>query len=172
MERCRKNAESDDEFYQEGYHKCDKKGLTEYLVKEEVRKARNDGLTDIEMDFWSGRKNKVLLVRNVIENFDSIKDVKGKGNSLSSTIIIEFLKWCDVKPELEKKLYEEYFCKKYQGRHDLLKWGAISACRKEHFDTGGTAEQLVNRFEERLAENALFQTAVVTNEPISVPTLH
>ena len=171
LERYRLKAASDDEFYQEGYHKCNKKDLTEYLVKEEVRKARNDGLTDTEMDFWRGRKDKVLMIRTVIRNFDLIKDVKGKGNSLSSTIIIEFLKWCDVTQALEKKLYEEYFCKQYQGTHDLLKWGAISACRKEHYDNGGTTEQLVNRFEERLAENAILHPPVAIKKPISVPTI-
>jgi len=111
------------------------------------------------------------MIRTVIRNFDLIKDVKGKGNSLSSTIIIEFLKWCDVMQALEKKLYEEYFCKQYQGTHDLLKWGAISACRKEHYDNGGTTEQLVNRFEERLAEIAILQPPVAIKKPISVPTL-
>ena len=53
------------------------------------------------------------------------------------TLIVYFLKWCDVGRSKEKRLYK-YFCSNYRGRYHTLVWSAISKARKDLCEQGIT----------------------------------
>ena len=124
------------------------------LIIKCIREAHDDGLTEMEKFYWRKNKEKALMVRRVIDNFDSIKDVEGQEGSLSSTVLVEFLKWCGVAESLEKGLYEKHFRPSYmaKGKYKVLGWNTVSGRRKELKDLGDTDEKLAEDFEERLSE--------------------
>ena len=158
MEKLREKAGSEDneKFLKSGYHNYDKKIMTQYLIIKTVKQARNEGLTEQEAFFWRKNHKKALLVRKVIDNFDKIKDVEGQKGSLSSRVLVEFLKWCGVNESIETQLYKYYFQPKYstKGKFKPIGWNTISGRRKELIDLGATGESLAKDFEKRL-ENVL-----------------
>ena len=157
LEERRKKAGLDtDKFLREGYHSVHKDVLTQYLVIKTIREARSKGLTDIEAFFWRDCPDKVMKVREVIEKFDKIKDVKGQGNSLSSMVLVEFLKWCGVSESKETQLYKQYFIPNYSAKGKLkpLGWNTISGKRKEMKELGDSDEKLANDFEKRLSDSS------------------
>lgn len=155
LETLRQKAGSDEDerFLKRGYHACDKGVLTQYLVFKTLRQARHEGLTEQEAYYWRKDHAKALKVRQVVENFDQVADVKGQANSLSSTPLVEFLKWCGVPERQEKMLYQQYFRPKYSstGHYKPLGWNTISGRRKELKDFGDTDEKLANDFQKRLS---------------------
>lgn len=154
LEERRKKAGSDDvKFLKEAYHRHNKKELTQFLVIKCIKEARNGGLTQMESFFWNKNQEKALTVRKVIENFDLVQDVEGQEGKLSSTVIVEFLKWCGVKEHQEKELYEKHFRPQYivKGKYNVLGWNTISGKRKELKDLGDTNEKLAKDFETRLS---------------------
>ncbi len=156
LEERRKKAGSDDDvsFLRDAYHRHDKKELTQFLIIKCIREAHDDGLTEMEKFYWRKNKEKALMVRRVIDNFDSIKDVEGQEGSLSSTVLVEFLKWCGVAESLEKGLYEKHFRPSYmaKGKYKVLGWNTVSGKRKELKGFGDTDEKLAGDFEARISE--------------------
>ncbi len=153
-ERRKKAGKNFDKFLSEGYHTVDKGVMTQYLIIQTIREARNEGLTDAEAFYWGKNRQKALMVRKVIENFDSITEVEGQKGSLSSTVIVEFLKWCGVRESQEKELYMKYFVPNYSAKNHLkpLGWNTVSGRRKELKETWGLSdEKLAQNFEERLS---------------------
>lgn len=153
LEERRKKAGSEDnaKFLSEGYHSVDKAVFTQYLIIKTIKEARSNGLTAHEAYFWRKDAQKALDVRKVVENFDLVQDVEGEKGRLSSLVMLEFLKWCRVPENLEKRLYEQYFRPKYmvKGKLKCLGWNTISGKRKEQRD--GNVELLVTDFERRLS---------------------
>lgn len=159
LEELRKKAGSDEDerFLKRGYHTCDKEVMTQYLIIKTINKARNEGLTEIEAYYWRKNHDKALEVRKVVENFDKINGVKGQANSLSSMVMVEFLKWCNVPESQETQLYSKYFLPKYsaKGTYKPLGWNTISGKRKELKELGDSNEKLANDFLQRLADSNL-----------------
>ena len=154
LEEHRKKAGSDDvKFLKEAYHRHNKKELTQFLVIKCIKEGRNGGLTEMESFFWKKNKEKALTVRKVIENFDLVQDVEGQEGKLSSTVLVEFLKWCGVKEHHEKELYEKHFRPKYitKGKYKVIGWNTISGRRKELKCFGDTDEKLAQDFKTRLS---------------------
>ena len=140
LEKLRKKAGKNvDKFLKEGYHTVDKKVMIQYLIIQAIRNARNEGLTDTEAFFWRKNPKKALMVRKVIENFDSIPMVEGQKGHLSSNVLVEFLKWCGVQGSLETILYKDYFVPNYIVHNKLkpLGWNTVSGRRKELKETWG-----------------------------------
>ncbi len=155
LENCRKQAGSDenDTFLKQAYHKYDKQVFTQYLIIKTIREGQRNGLTEQEAFFWRNDYEKALKVRKVVENFDKVKNIEGQKGCLGSRVIVEFLKWCGVRENQEKLLYENYFRPKYSAKFSLkvLGWTTISGKRKELKETWDqTDEQLAQSFEERL----------------------
>jgi len=155
LEERRKRAGSEDseKFLKEGYHTVDKGVMTQYLIIRTIREARNEGLTEKEAYFWRKDHDKALRVRRAIEQFDQLSDVEGQRGSLSSHVVVEFLKWCGVPESQEKMLYKEYFVPNYtpKGKYKPLAWTTVSDVRKQHRDVGGSDEELARSFEQRLS---------------------
>lgn len=156
MEELREKAGSEDNenFLKSGYHSYNKQVMTQYLIIKEVKQARNDGLTEREAFFWRNNHKKGLMARKVVENFDLVTDAEGQKGSLSSRVLVEFLKWCGVSESLETQLYKQYFIPKYSAKGHLtpLGWNTISGKRKELKELGATDEKLAHDFEERLSK--------------------
>lgn len=154
LEERRKKAGSDDneQFLKEAYHTVDKKVMTQYLILKEIREAQNKGLTPVEASFWKGDCEKAFMVRLVIEKFDLVERVVGQKGRLESTAIVEFLKWCGVPKNEEKRLYEKLFTPIYKknGKYIVLGWTAIDTKRKLLKDCGDTEEKLASDFEKRI----------------------
>lgn len=146
-------SENDERFLKSGYHTVNTDVLTQYLVIKTIREARREGLTELEAFFWRNDREKALRVRKIVENFDLVSEVLGQSNSLSSVVMVEFLKYCGVPESLEKQLYTQYFFPKYQknGTHNPLGWNTISGKRKELKEMGDTDEKLANDFRKRLS---------------------
>ena len=146
-------SDNDERFLKAGYHSVDKEVMTQFLIMKTIREARHEGLTDIEAFFWHKDREKALQVRKIVENFDFVDEVLGQSNSLSSIVMVEFLKYCDVPESLEKQLYTQYFLPKYlsKGKHKPLGWNTISGKRKEVKEMGDTNEKLANDFKKRLS---------------------
>lgn len=161
LEELRKKTGSDEDerFLKRGYHTCDKEVMTKYLIIKTINKARNEGLTEIEAYYWRKNHDKALEVRKVVENFDKINGVRGQANSLSSMVMVEFLKWCNVPESQETQLYSKYFVPKYsvKGTYKPLGWNTISGKRKELKEMGDSNEKLANDFKQRLADSNLEQ---------------
>ena len=109
MEERRKKAKSKDEFLQKEYHAHDKREMLEFLIIQEVEQARNLGMTETERFFFKHDREKALQVRQVIENFHLVNGAEGHKGKLSSTVIVEFLKWCGVEKSMERQLFLQYF---------------------------------------------------------------
>ena len=156
LEELRKKTGSDEDesFLKRGYHACDKGVMTQYLIIKTINQARNEGLTETEAYYWRKNHDKALKVRKVIENFDKVSDVKGQGTSLSSMVMVEFLKWCGVPESQETQLYSKYFVPKYsiKGKYKPLGWNTISGKRKELKEMGDTDEKLANDFLQRITD--------------------
>lgn len=141
---------NEDEFLMGGYHFYNKEVMTQFLIIRALREARNDGLIGREPDFWYNNHGKALMVRKVIENFDSIDCAEGQKGCLCSDTMVEFLKWCEVPEEKETELYKKHFVPNYQ-KHGKLKplgWNTISGRRKCYKDTGATDQSLADNFEK------------------------
>lgn len=154
MEERRNKAKSLDDFLKNEYHRHDKKAMVIYLVNKTLREARSGGLTDLEAFFWEKNPEKALQVRHIVENFDQIPDVEGQKGKCSSSVIVEFLKWCGVPESQEKKLYKEYFCPKIiaSGKLKPLGWSAIWTERGKYEDSGTSTSRLVTRFENKISD--------------------
>ncbi len=152
--RKKTGSDEDERFLKKGYHTCNKDVFTQYLIIKNIKQARNEGLTDTEAYYWRKQHDKALMVRKVIDNFDIVTDVKGQANSLSSVVMVEFLKWCGVPESQEKQLYTKYFLPKYsvKGNYKPLGWNTISGKRKELKELGDTDEKLANDFQLRLTD--------------------
>ena len=148
-------SDYDERFLKQSYHSVDKRLFQQYLIIKAIKEASNKGLTDQEAFFWRENHEKALKVRKVIENFDLINGVQGQANSLSSIVMVEFLKWCGVQESLEKQLYTQYIVPMYstKGKYKPLGWNTISGKRKDVKEMGDTDEKLAGDFEKRLAES-------------------
>jgi hypothetical protein len=85
-----------------------------------------------------------------VERFDELNGAEGQKGKLDSGLVVEFLKWCGVEPSKEKKLYEEYFCRNYHGRFQLLSWKTISQVRKSRMDSRIGDEEQASSFQKVL----------------------
>ena len=154
MEECRKKAKTEAEFLRNEYHMHDRKVMTTYLVINNVKQARCNGLTEQEAFFWHKNTSKALAVRKVIDNFDLIQNLEGQKGKLSPQAIVEFLKWCGVEECFEKRLYNEYFKPRYlaKGKLKPIGWSTISGVRKDLKDMDVTDQKLARDFAARLTD--------------------
>ncbi|MBR4379841.1 MAG: hypothetical protein IKP48_01105 [Bacteroidaceae bacterium] len=148
-QRERIGVKNEDEFLKRAYHNYNKEVMTQFLIIRALREARNDGLVGREPDFWYNNHSKALMVRKVIENFDTISCAEGQKGKLCSDTVVEFLKWCDVPEEKESELYKKHFIPNYQkyGKLKELGWNTISGQRKYLKDQGETNQSLAAKFE-------------------------
>jgi hypothetical protein len=154
MEEQRKKAGSDDDekFLRDNYHQFSKKDMAQYVILKVIRNAHNDGLTEIEGFYWKNNSQKALRARYIAENFNRLPNAEGQKGSVNSRTIVTFLKWCGVRENLEKKLYERYIAPKISasGKLKPLGWNTISGVRKELKDLGSTDESLAKEFDYEL----------------------
>ena len=136
LNKRRQKARSMDDFLKNEYHNVAKQEFKQFVFLEAMRQGRDDGLTDEEAYLFCDNHEKVREVRWVIEHFDEM-DVEGQQGKLDSTLIVYFLKWCDVGLTKEKRLYK-YFRSNYCGRLQPLVWSAVSKERKDQHDRGIT----------------------------------
>ena len=130
LQERKRNARSMDEFLKHEYHKVPKDEFKKYVWLEASRQAQNEGLTDEEMFLWPDNHDKVMIVRNVIDSFDMIDYVEGYDGKIDSTVLVEFIKWCGVEKQKERRLHE-YFCSMYKGKYIPTGWSAVSKSRRE-----------------------------------------
>ena len=148
-QRVKIGVKNEDDFLKSSYHIYNKEVMTRFLIIRALREARNDGLIGREPDFWHENHAKALMVRKVIENFDSIGRAEGQAGKLNSFIMVEFLKWCEVPEEKESSLYKNHFIPNYKkhGKLKTLGWNTISGERKYLKAQGETNQSLANSFE-------------------------
>lgn len=150
LERKR-NARSMDDFLKREYHNVPKKEFKKYVWLEASRQAQNEGLTDEEMFLWPENHDKVMVVREVVANFDVIDYVEGYDGKIDSTVLVEFIKWCGVEKQKEKRLYD-YFCNTYKGKFNPTGWSAVSKSRRELTkDQNFSNEDLAQAFAKRIS---------------------
>ena len=148
--RRRMRARKISDFARENYHRVNKSEFSKFLVLKMVQQGQNDGLTEVESLFWPNDHRKALEVREAVERFDELSGAEGQKGKLDSGLVVEFLKWCGVEPSKEKKLYEEYFCRNYHGRFQLLSWKTISQVRKSRMDSRIGDEEQASSFQKVL----------------------
>ena len=159
LEKLRQRAgQNRDKFLTEGYHRHHKKELTQFLVIKCVREGQNDGLTDQEALLWPSNHQKALQARQVIEHYDEIEGVEGQEGKLSSTLLVQFIKWSGVEEQKEKEFYTKYFCESYKpdGHYKTLGWNSISAKRKDLREGGFTDAMLAEAFSNKLQATGIF----------------
>ncbi len=145
----RSKAQSMAEFAKRNYHRFERTEFRQFLLYEAIQEGRNDGLTDVESALWPDDHARALAARAALQKFDSL-DAEGQRGKLDSRAMVEFLKWCGVGKEREKRLYEEYVCTTYGGRLRLLGWGSICKMRRECEEQQITDSELAGSFEKRL----------------------
>ena len=136
LNKRRQKARSMNDFLKNEYHNVPKEEFKQYVFLEAMRQGKNDGLTEEETCLFCDDHNRVQQVRWAIEHLDEM-NVEGQQGKLDSTLIVYFLKWCDVGRSKEKRLYK-YFCSNYRGRYHTLVWSAISKARKDLCEQGIT----------------------------------
>lgn len=148
LNRRRHEARSIDDFLKKEYHNVDKKEFKQFVFLEAMRQGKSEGLTEEETYLFHDDLERVRQVRWAIEHFDEM-DVEGQMGKIDSTLIVYFLKWCDVGQSKEKRLYK-YFCDMYKGQYGLLVWSAVSKERKELRDGGITDRGAAVAFQRML----------------------
>ena len=87
---------------------------------------------------------------------------------ISSGVIVEFIKWCQIEEANEKRLYSEYLKNNYKGKFELPGWTAISQERKNRHDMGCSDEELRDSFERQVKiTNAINEKTTSTLSYIS-----
>lgn len=162
MDKSWKNTKEECTFCQKWYHVPDDRQLRLFVIRRDVEQAQNEGLTKEERFYWKKDTQKALRVRQVIEHFEEVDGVEGQKGKLSSRVIVEFLKWCDVVKSQEMQLYKEYFIPTYLASHpkEQLKpigWSTIDGERKKWKKNNCSDESLATKFENRLV--AIFSNA-------------
>ena len=115
-----------------------------------VRQGQSDGLTSEETYLWHQNHDKVEAVRRVISLFHRLPNIQGQEGKLKCQVIVEFIKWCDVEKNKEKRLYR-YFCDNYHGDLKPLAWSTICKERKELKERSHLTDQdLIDSFERHL----------------------
>lgn len=150
LTKRRSEAKSLGQFAQDNYHRYNTTEFKMSVIIEAVRQARNDGLTDDEARLWPDDHEKALRVRQVIAQIDDISGAEGQKGKLNGTMLVEFIKWCEVPRAMEKNLYETYFCTTYKGRLKLPVWNTLSKVRKDHEELNISDEAERESFERRL----------------------
>ena len=153
MLKRKKNAKSLNTYVKENYHKFGSEEFRMSVLVDAVRKGRNDGLTDDEARIWPNDHDKALEVRRVIGMIDCLDGAEGQKGKLNGAMMVEFLKWCGVPEEMEKNLYETYFCTTYRGRLKKLDWSTICKVRKERKEMGITDADECSSFAKRLTKS-------------------
>ena len=148
----RKKASSKDEFLKKEYHNVNKSEFKTYVWLVAVNKGQSDGLTSEETYLWHQNHDKVEEVRRVISLFYRLPAINGQEGKLNGQVIVEFIKWCGVEKDKEKRLYR-YFCDNYRGYLKPLVWSSVCKKRKElKVEDHLTDEELIESFERRLSE--------------------
>ena len=148
----RKKASSKDEFLKKEYHNVNKSEFKTYVWLVAVNKGQSDGLTSEETYLWHQNHDKVEEVRRVISLFYRLPAINGQEGKLNGQVIVEFIKWCGVEKDKEKRLYR-YFCDNYRGDLKPLVWSSVCKKRKElKVEDHLTDQELIESFEKRLSE--------------------
>ena len=94
----------------------------------------------------------------MIEHYDEIEGVEGQEGKLSSTLLVQFIKWSGVEEQKEKEFYTKYFCESYKpdGHYKTLGWNSISAKRKDLREGGFTDAMLAEAFSNKLQATGIF----------------
>lgn len=143
-------ARSMDDFLRDEYHNVPKSTFKKYVWLEATAKGQDNGLTKEEVFLWQDNHQKVAEVKHVIAHFDTLDHVEGQEGKINSDILVEFLKWCEVDPKKEKRLYQ-YFCDNYVGRYKPLVWSSVSKDRKDLRDESHLSDQeLAGSFARRV----------------------
>lgn len=160
----RSKARSKDEFLKSEYHNVNKSDFKKYVWLVVTREGQSDGLTKDETFLWHGNHDKVEEVKRVISLFHRLPDIKGQEGKLNSQVIVEFIKWCGVDKNKEKRLYK-YFCENYKGKElRPLVWSTICKERKELKEiTRLTDQQLIESFEKRLEQLSADEMPIFDN---------
>lgn len=148
LNKRRQKAHSMDDFLKNEYHNVAKQEFKQFVFLEAMRQGRDDGLTEEEAYLFCDNHGKVSQVRWVIEHFDEM-EVEGQKGKLDSTLIVYFLKWCDVGLTKEKRLYK-YFCSNYVGRLQPVVWSAVSKERKDQLEQGITDRGAAFTFQQMI----------------------
>lgn len=146
----KKKARKKEEFVCQNYHQYNTEDLKISVIAETLANGQKDGLTDLESVLWEKNHEKALEVRKVVKDFDTCVYKMSKKSMISSGVIVEFIKWCQIDEVNEKKLYTEYFKNNYKGKFKLPGWTAISQERKNRHDMGCSDKDLSDSFERQL----------------------
>ncbi len=142
----RKNAKSNKEYAKDYYHEQSKSEFLTVTAYEVVSEGSSHGLSEDESKLWPGNAPKAMRVREVISRFDDLvpADVK----NVSGIMLYQFIKWCGVSPDHERKLYD-YFCQSYKGVHHPVGWTQVLNVRKQ-FKDSCSDKQMAQSFEKEL----------------------
>lgn len=106
------------------FHKLDIDDFKMHIVLECKKKGDELGLTKEEILLWKENKEKVLMVRFVIQHFDELNP-QGQKGKLSGKVIVAFMKWCQIKDRY--KLFLDYFTSHYRGQYKVPGYTTINA---------------------------------------------
>ena len=143
-------AKSLTSYAKENYHRFDTSEFEFTRLADALRKGRSSGLTDDETRLWSHNYDHALRVRKVVGCLDRLADAEGQRGKLSGAMLVEFVKWCQVAPEMERNMYNTYFLPTYHGRLQALSWSTVCKVRKERRDMGISDAEECASFEKRL----------------------
>ena len=150
LAKRRSKARSKDEFLQKEYHNVNKSEFKTYVWLVAASQGQDDGLTKDETFLWHQNHDKVVEVKRVISLFHRLPNINGQEGKLNSQVLVEFIKWCGVEKNKERRLYR-YFCNNYHGDLKPLVWSTICKERKELKERSHVADQeLIGSFERRL----------------------
>lgn len=141
----RRKAKSMDEYAQHGYHRINKEEFLTIVAYEVISEGNRNGLTDAEALLFGTHVDKALRVRQVISRFNELTDSQKK---IDGKLLVEFIKWCGVKPDHEHKLYD-HFRDEYKGGLHVVGWTQVFGKRKELMEFFSD-EQLAESFENLL----------------------
>ncbi len=139
----RKNAKNLREYVQKNYHCLNKAEYMTLVAYEVIQESNNNGLTEKETILWGNNKEKVMEVRKAIASIEQLACGRKKINGY---LMLEFIKWCEVKKEHEHLLYN-YFCETYKGNIPPVGWTQIFSTKK---GLAVTDEKLSQAFADEL----------------------
>ena len=121
----RENSPSEEVFSQKGFHNLPHNDVIGLATKEIYEKAKYGDCTPDELALFKEDETKIIKVRHIIQNFDSILENLTKKNNIPAEAIASLLVWS--KP-IEKLKFYNYVKKTYKeagGKRELTSYSGM-----------------------------------------------
>ena len=151
LAKSKKNGSLKD-FAQQGFHKYNIASVKRYATSRAVENGAAFGLDDIEALYFVNNPEKGRKAKEIMSNFDNYA-VKGRGNLMDTTPIVEFICWTGL--DFSKGF--SYFTSTYTGTYGIPQrksvWARLDGYKKsdpEKAKDGGMERKLAYDFEIRM----------------------